>query len=143
MTAYKSRREVSARFSIGIWMDDGTQIITRTQIIDAFRPVIMHYYFATGRVESSRVEWMNVWCEPCILFVFVWCASLNDACSMLPFKRFVVYEFRFSYIYICQANGKANDSIRLRKKWQKNQNKNFTKLDGLNLLTTHVSKAKN
>lgn len=100
MTAYKSRREVSARFSIGIWMDDGTQIITRTQIIDAFRPVIMHYYFATGRVESSRVEWMNVWCEPCILFVFVWCASLNDACSMLPFKRFVVYEFRFSYIFV-------------------------------------------
>lgn len=112
MTAYKSRREVSARFSNGIWMHDGKQIITRTQIIDAFRPVIMHYYFATGRLKLSRMNEVSD-VNHVILCVYVWRASLDDACSMLPFK-WIVYEFRFSFI--CQADGKANDSIILRKK---------------------------
>lgn len=30
-----------------------TEIVTRTNIIDAFRPVIMHYYFAMGRMDLS------------------------------------------------------------------------------------------
>lgn len=72
-----------------------TEIVTRTNIIDAFRPVIMHYYFAMGRMDLSvfrelfTVTWIfdlmhvqvSIWA---ICYDFIWFSYLSNATMEKP-----------------------------------------------------------
>lgn len=66
-----------------------TEIVTRTNIIDAFRPVIMHYYFAMGRMDLSVFR--ELFTVTCIFRVMH---------AKVRFERFAMISYDFR---ICQT----------------------------------------
>lgn len=109
-------------FLVSVEMMAHTRIVTRTQIIDAFRPVIiMHYYFCYDEISTeffciffilhcSRCDFFRLWYA--IFFFFLEKCTRRVWFVLISRNRFYSH---FSCLS-SEWNGKAHDSIMRRDK---------------------------